>query len=75
MKFLKYKYIYFIIICVTAITLNLLQKDDASASMGVCGDAAESGVCVGDGAKCVIKKGIFRKSCGKDPNGGSIILN
>lgn len=52
----------------------LKSPDTASASSGVCEDAAELGVCVGSGAKCNIKKGWFTFECGKDPNGESIII-
>ena len=55
--------------------LFLIPKENQlQASIGICGDAAEMGVCVGDGAKCNIKKGILTFRCGKDPKGPSIEL-
>lgn len=75
MKFIKKKTFYLIFIVILAITFNVLEKESVNASMGICEDAEESGACIGDGAKCIIKKGMFiRKSCGKDPKGESIIL-
>lgn len=50
-------------------------KVNASTSGDTCEEAAKQGVCVGEGAKCTIKKGLFiRFECGKDPDGQSIIL-
>ena len=44
----------------------------AGSAAGICGDAEAKGVCVGSGAKCTLKKGIFSIECGKDPEGPAI---
>lgn len=74
MKILKANILYLIFITAMALVMSTGNSNNAFASMGPCGDAEEIGVCLGDGAKCNIKKGFLTFRCGKDPNGPSIIL-
>jgi len=53
----------------------IYNQDKAEASAGVCETAESYGLCVGDGAKCTIKKGVFTFRCGKDPNGSVIEID
>lgn len=66
--------LYLFVFLIFAFVFFIETSNKAVASSGPCGDAAEMGVCIGNGAKCDIKKGWFTFSCGKDPNGDSIII-
>lgn len=65
---------YIALIILFAMSIVLDSRLSVSASSGVCNTAADAGVCVGEGAKCNIKKGWLTFRCGKDPGGDSIII-
>jgi hypothetical protein len=75
MKYLSIKRLsYVVMVIFFAIAIVLETQTPVNASSGVCDTASDAGVCVGEGAKCNIKKGWLTFRCGKDPGGDSIII-
>ncbi len=70
------KTVAYVALVLTIIFMAMVyNQDEAEASAGVCETAESYGLCVGDGAKCTIKKGFLTFKCGKDPNGSALEID
>lgn len=73
-KILKRNLVYLILTSVFVFALLIGSNRNVNANSGACDTAADSGVCVGSGAKCNIKIKFLTFECGKDSDGDSIII-